>query len=331
MFITPDTIIPDPSNPQSLNRYSYCYNNPVIYLDPSGHWRIGASLHLGIGGHFQYDSDNGFDVGVGGGFDVGASFGDGNWGASFQVGGYVDAGYNSAVNSATITGSYGGVSGTMYLNHGEFSIGGSYAGLSAGYSSFGSGSWSGGFMGASYNFSSGDWSYSANLGAIGEKINDQIFNLAAAGISTPRWLGNLTSMQARAESWLGTARHRMFGAPPSDSLLLAGDMLSSYGQLYNGRPKENPYYHSSYLKHKDPLQIDEGLFMTGFLSTTDGMAMSGSWAATTLGAGSVHPGFGIWFAFTHSPALYWGLYDMKHGIQLMGDSFYRGDGPRSSH
>jgi len=36
-FITPDTIIPDPFNPQSLNRYAYCQNNPLIYTDPSGH------------------------------------------------------------------------------------------------------------------------------------------------------------------------------------------------------------------------------------------------------------------------------------------------------
>ena len=32
----PDTIIPDPSNPQSLNRYSYALNNPIRYNDPSG-------------------------------------------------------------------------------------------------------------------------------------------------------------------------------------------------------------------------------------------------------------------------------------------------------
>ncbi len=35
-FITPDSIIPDPYDPQSLNRYSYCRNNPLIYVDPSG-------------------------------------------------------------------------------------------------------------------------------------------------------------------------------------------------------------------------------------------------------------------------------------------------------
>jgi RHS repeat-associated protein len=32
-----DTIIPDLSNPQSYNRYSYCVNNPLRYTDPDGH------------------------------------------------------------------------------------------------------------------------------------------------------------------------------------------------------------------------------------------------------------------------------------------------------
>ena len=36
-FISPDSIIPNPANPQSLNRYSYCLNNPLRYTDPSGH------------------------------------------------------------------------------------------------------------------------------------------------------------------------------------------------------------------------------------------------------------------------------------------------------
>jgi RHS repeat-associated protein len=36
-FASADSIIPDPTNPQSLNRYSYGYNNPVKYQDPTGH------------------------------------------------------------------------------------------------------------------------------------------------------------------------------------------------------------------------------------------------------------------------------------------------------
>ena len=36
-FLSPDTIVPDPTNPQSLNRYSYVLNNPLKYIDPTGH------------------------------------------------------------------------------------------------------------------------------------------------------------------------------------------------------------------------------------------------------------------------------------------------------
>jgi len=36
-FLQPDTIVPEPANPQSLNRYSYVYNNPLRYTDPTGH------------------------------------------------------------------------------------------------------------------------------------------------------------------------------------------------------------------------------------------------------------------------------------------------------
>jgi RHS repeat-associated protein len=36
-FIQPDTIIPNFAKPQALNRYSYVYNNPLLYVDPSGH------------------------------------------------------------------------------------------------------------------------------------------------------------------------------------------------------------------------------------------------------------------------------------------------------
>jgi RHS repeat-associated protein len=37
-FISADTIVPSPSDPQSLNRFSYGLNNPVKYQDPSGHY-----------------------------------------------------------------------------------------------------------------------------------------------------------------------------------------------------------------------------------------------------------------------------------------------------
>jgi RHS repeat-associated protein len=36
-FVSADTIVPSPGDPQSLNRYSYVLNSPLNYRDPSGH------------------------------------------------------------------------------------------------------------------------------------------------------------------------------------------------------------------------------------------------------------------------------------------------------
>ena len=40
-FISPYSLVPEPGNPQSLNRYSYVENNPVNKTDPTGHWSLG--------------------------------------------------------------------------------------------------------------------------------------------------------------------------------------------------------------------------------------------------------------------------------------------------
>jgi RHS repeat-associated protein len=36
-FISADTIVPGAGNPQALNRYSYAFNDPIAYTDPTGH------------------------------------------------------------------------------------------------------------------------------------------------------------------------------------------------------------------------------------------------------------------------------------------------------
>jgi RHS repeat-associated protein len=36
-FVSADTVVPEPGNPQAWNRYAYVTNNPLRYNDPSGH------------------------------------------------------------------------------------------------------------------------------------------------------------------------------------------------------------------------------------------------------------------------------------------------------
>jgi RHS repeat-associated protein len=44
-FISADSILPKWYDPQSLNRYAYARNNPILYSDPSGHSSEAAALY----------------------------------------------------------------------------------------------------------------------------------------------------------------------------------------------------------------------------------------------------------------------------------------------
>jgi RHS repeat-associated protein len=58
LWLQADTIIPDQSNPQSLNRYSYSYNNPLKYVDPSGRCPEAiAGNDFACGGYWQFWAD----------------------------------------------------------------------------------------------------------------------------------------------------------------------------------------------------------------------------------------------------------------------------------
>ncbi len=36
MFLSPDNFVQSPGNTQNLNRYAYCFNNPLVYVDSDG-------------------------------------------------------------------------------------------------------------------------------------------------------------------------------------------------------------------------------------------------------------------------------------------------------
>ncbi len=58
LWLTPDSLVPDVNNPIAWNPYAFNYNNPVNYVDPSGHFpwlAVGAiALAGGLGSGFAW-------------------------------------------------------------------------------------------------------------------------------------------------------------------------------------------------------------------------------------------------------------------------------------
>jgi RHS repeat-associated protein len=112
-------------DPQSLNRYSYAFNNPALLTDPSGHcpWCIGAAIGAVVGGvvggaGYAATCDNDCNWGdaakwVGGGIVAGAVVGSG----AGLVYGALAPGAGAGVAGAAGAGGAGGVAaGQRLLN-----------------------------------------------------------------------------------------------------------------------------------------------------------------------------------------------------------------------
>ena len=109
-FLSPDNFVQLPDNSQSFNRYSYCLNNPLKYVDPDGEfWWIVAAAFIGGGTNLLMKISNGQIHSFGEGllaFGIGATAG---------MVGAVTGGiaFTAAGGSLAIAGSGGFVAGAI--------------------------------------------------------------------------------------------------------------------------------------------------------------------------------------------------------------------------
>ena len=157
-FLSPDPYVPNVTNSQDFNRYSYARNNPMVYTDPDGEW-----IHLVIGAVFggvinvamNADKINNtgqffkyFGIGAAAGA-IGAGVGTGimtaSSGASFWAGfvgspqgisTILGAGYTSSFINGAASGAGAGFSSGFTLGFGNGLAGGQSFGESLGQGAY---------------------------------------------------------------------------------------------------------------------------------------------------------------------------------------------------
>ncbi len=173
-FISSDPIVPSPGDPQSLNRYSYVRNNPVKYIDPTGHsfWSAIGNFFKGFG-----KSLAGLATGIAVGYLTGGL------GAPIagMLGGMAAGAVNSAINgggfglSVFTGGVLGGIAGAIGPGIYEHFGGGLGGAIQAG-------AVTGAILGAINSvISGGDFLQNVAIGALGGGIFAGVQSLAKAG------------------------------------------------------------------------------------------------------------------------------------------------------
>jgi RHS repeat-associated protein len=191
-FISADTIVPGFANPQSLNRYSYTINNPIIYTDPEGNY---------------------FLVAVGIGMLIGGVSAEAN-GGDFWEGAWIGAasaavGYGAGVLAGTVVSSVVGcaASCTSTAYYASTVAGGAAGGAAAGGTSaflYGGDVGQGALIGA---FAGGIGGY---LGTINYGSNPYLEGMVQ--ISSGGAVGGIASELSGGQFWDGFASGAMSGA-----------------------------------------------------------------------------------------------------------------------
>ena len=201
-FISADTIVQAPYDPQSLNRYTYARNNPVVYTDPNGRW-FWVAIIIGaiLGGASAAANDQpiwkGALMGAAGGLMVGAGAAAfGFWGA---VGGGMLAG-----------------AGTSAATGGNIGFGALVGGLGAGLG-YGLGSWASGWDSGSFWGELGGAAFvGAIAGGVGAELQGSNFGrgagmgaaYGAAGFAGTKTANSLDPRVRHAQRYQQEARAR---------------------------------------------------------------------------------------------------------------------------
>lgn len=224
-FLSPDNYIQMSSNTQNLNRYSYCFNNPLIYTDPDGEWIhlvvgavIGGTINwIANGAEFSWEGLGYFGVGA--------------------AAGALGAGVGAGISSAMAVGSAAG--GTSTFAAGFL---GTSAALPAA-SSFATGA----AIGAGAGFTSGFVTGTGNGLIQGQNLGEALLSGTKSGIiggATGALLGGVTG---------GIDAHRdgrSFWNGTSDDPVING-----WRQLEGGGYKAMPGERQLYYKNKSGAEI----------------------------------------------------------------------------
>jgi hypothetical protein len=84
-MLSPDPVTQAPENGQNYNRYTYAYNNPLKYKDPSGFQALVVTINFGGGSGGGLDGDDGTGSGYGTG-SSGPGIGGTNMGRAYSHG-----------------------------------------------------------------------------------------------------------------------------------------------------------------------------------------------------------------------------------------------------
>ncbi len=204
-FIQPDSFVQEPYDPQTLNRYAYCRNNPVKFIDPSGNFFdiiIGAIVGAVIGG---------INAAVTGGNIVKGILTGAVQGAAFAfVGGMQLTGMEATLGHFVSGVAVGGINAA--ITGGDVGMGMAIGGFSAGVSQL-----IGGYFGGDVSFDSKLMTYLFNVSqraVIGGIMGGVAAELAGGSFREGAKQGAITSSIAyTANHWL----HRTFGVSENNN------------------------------------------------------------------------------------------------------------------